>query len=130
MVLGQSDAVSDGLGMTFRCPQCEHEVVMETNSGETQLVQSLGVRIGPGHPSVPPLAGLRAHLSDVHPGALDEDPAFEPVWTPPAEERLAGHPLFLQPLIRKVNVDYARRRGLKEISPEVMDACKQAQPAP
>jgi hypothetical protein len=100
---------------------------MRTNSGEMQLVRSLGVRIGSTESSVPPLAGLRAHLSEIHEGALDEGPAFAPIWTAAAETRLAQHSQFLQPLIRKANADYAERHGVKEITPEVMDACRQAQ---
>jgi hypothetical protein len=130
VVRQRADTAPDNMSLAFQCPECGHEIVMQTNSGETQLVQSLGVRIGSPKVSVPPLAGLRAHLSAVHPDALDEDPAFAPHWTAAAEARLEQHSQFLQPLIRKANIDYARRQGLREITPEVMDACKRAQTAP
>jgi hypothetical protein len=36
------------LSVVYSCPECGYEMAMLTNSFETQLVQSLGVRIGPG----------------------------------------------------------------------------------
>ncbi len=128
LVQGCDDA-SPGLNPSFRCPECGHKIVMQTNSGEMQLVESLGVRIGSTKATVPPLAGLRAHLSDVHPGALSDDPEVAPNWSAAAQKRLAQHSQFLQPLIRRISVDYAQREGVKEITPEVMDACKQARAA-
>lgn len=35
------------LSVVFSCPECGYEMAMLTNAYETQLVQSLGVRIGP-----------------------------------------------------------------------------------
>ena len=35
------------LSAVFSCPKCGYEMAMLTNPYETQLVQSLGVRIGP-----------------------------------------------------------------------------------
>src|SRR5919202_5522370 len=38
------------LSVVYSCPQCGYEIAMLTNAYETQVVQSLGVRIGPeGH---------------------------------------------------------------------------------
>ena len=34
------------LSVVYRCPTCAHEIAMLTNPYETQLVQSLGVKIG------------------------------------------------------------------------------------
>ena len=36
------------LSVVYSCPECGYEMAMLTNPFETQLVQSLGVRIGPG----------------------------------------------------------------------------------
>jgi hypothetical protein len=43
------------LSVVYSCPECGYEMAMLTNPFETQLVQSLGVRIGPemGASSVP-----------------------------------------------------------------------------
>jgi hypothetical protein len=43
------------LSVVYACPECGYEIAMLTNAYETQVVQSLGVRIGPG---------LRADSSD------------------------------------------------------------------
>lgn len=100
---------------------------MLTNTGETQLVQSLGVHLGPGEGQVSPMAGLRAHLTGIKAGALTENTAPDPLWTEAAEARLASHPRFVQPIIRKTYTDYARQEGLREITPEVMDAARRVQ---
>ena len=36
------------LSVVYACPECGYEMAMLTNAYETQVVQSLGVRIGPG----------------------------------------------------------------------------------
>src|SRR5918996_6670818 len=35
------------LSVVYSCPECGYEMAMLTNAFETQIVQSLGVRIGP-----------------------------------------------------------------------------------
>ena len=51
------------LSVVYSCPECGYEMAMLTNAYETQVVQSLGVRIGPPAPSggagprAPALAG-------------------------------------------------------------------------
>src|SRR3954463_15101724 len=35
------------LSVVYACPECGYEMAMLTNAYETQMVQSLGVRIGP-----------------------------------------------------------------------------------
>ena len=35
------------LSIVYTCPECGYEMAMLTNAYETQVVQSLGVRIGP-----------------------------------------------------------------------------------
>ena len=114
------------LSLIFHCPSCGRDVAMLTNAAETQLVHSLGVRVGSSEAPVTPLAQLRAHLGGVRPEALTEDQAPEPTWTEAAEARLAKHPRFMQPVIRRTYIDYARQHGMPEITPEVMDAAQQA----
>src|SRR6185369_9092722 len=38
---------SGTLSVVYTCPACDYEIAMLTNPFETQLVQSLGVKIGP-----------------------------------------------------------------------------------
>ncbi|HUO85854.1 MAG TPA: hypothetical protein VM617_00570, partial [Thermoanaerobaculia bacterium] len=35
------------LSVLFTCPACDHQIAMLTNALETEMVSSLGVRIGP-----------------------------------------------------------------------------------
>ena len=39
------------LSVVYSCPECGYEMAMLTNAYETQVVQSLGVRIGPADAS-------------------------------------------------------------------------------
>ena len=58
------------LSVVYSCPECGYEMAMLTNPFETQLVQSLGVRIGPTErvecdeagvePRPPPAASARS----------------------------------------------------------------------
>ena len=121
----------DDASLAFCCPRCSYEIVMQTNTAETQLVRSLDVHIGPRNgPPPTPLAGLRTHLSGVGADTLTQTEDPEPQWTEAAEARLAEHPRFVQPVVRKVNNDYARRAGLEAVTPEVMDACRRAHRQP
>ena len=55
------------LSVVYACPECGYEMAMLTNPFETQLVQSLGVRIGPeagSGPSSAASAGARTPVAD------------------------------------------------------------------
>src|SRR6187200_3359689 len=39
------------LSVVYSCPECGYEMAMLTNAYETQIVQSMGVRIGPAEAS-------------------------------------------------------------------------------
>jgi len=110
--------------MVFRCPRCERAIAMLTNASETQLVHSLGVRIGSSATTTSPLEHLRTSLAQARGNALQADEGAEPVWTPEALQRLNAAPRFVQAMIRKTYSDYARQHGLREITPEVMDAAR------
>jgi len=58
---GQPD--DDGsMGITFKCPSCEWGMTMLINPGETQMVNTLGVKVG-GGPDLNPMAMMRSFLS-------------------------------------------------------------------
>ncbi len=120
------DPGAGSFSLAYRCPSCGHQIAMLTNAGETQLVQSLGVHLGGGDGSAQPLSALRSSLQRVRPEALAEDDGPEPTWNEAAEARLAQHPRYVQPVIRKTCTDYARKRGLRQITPEMMDAVQRA----
>ncbi len=55
------------LPVTFRCPSCDWGVTMLTNPQETQLVRTLGVKIGGSEVAPPPLEMMRGFLGGAHP---------------------------------------------------------------
>ena len=57
------------LSIVYACPECGYEMAMLTNAYETQVVQSLGVRIGPAEASAEPgTSGGRCPFSAMIPG--------------------------------------------------------------
>jgi DNA-directed RNA polymerase subunit RPC12/RpoP len=71
----QSTAGPDegSLTVTFACPACGHRVAMLTNPWETQLVRTLGVKVGGRAAEAPPFADVRASLARQRDGAFVED---------------------------------------------------------
>ena len=105
---------------------------MLTNPFETQLVQSLGVRIGPdaANPAGPSAkTGSNCPFAAMMP-ASDSVPA-EPItesisvrWTPGAEARLANIPEFVRPMARTGIETFARERGALEVDEQILDAAR------
>ena len=60
------------LSVVYSCPECGYEMAMLTNPFETQLVQSLGVRIGPD--DVERAASARTHAATAPPAAAARSP--------------------------------------------------------
>jgi hypothetical protein len=109
------------LSIVYACPECGYEMAMLTNAYETQVVQSLGVRIGPQVE-----AGGRCPFSAMIPGT-DESPAVEPVpvrWTAAAEARLAKIPEFIRPMARTGIERFAREKGAHEVDEGILDAAR------
>jgi len=124
------------LSVVYSCPECGYEMAMLTNAYETQIVQSLGVRIGPSDASGE--AGrLRAEgasagcpFSSMIPGAEEARPVQpgEPVpvrWTAGAEARLANIPEFVRPMARMGIEKFARERGAPEVDETILDAARE-----
>ena len=63
------------LTVTFRCPECGFRVAMLTNAFETQMVQSLGVKIGGRTTPPAPFEHLRASMAGARPDAFTEGPS-------------------------------------------------------
>src|SRR6185436_1883976 len=51
------------LTVTFRCPECGFRVAMLTNPFETQMVKSLGVKVGGRTEAPKPFEHLRASMA-------------------------------------------------------------------
>ena len=124
------------LSVVYSCPECGYEMAMLTNAYETQVVQSLGVRIGPGladgvsSTGSPTAAGGKCPFSAMIPGndAAAERAPTEPIpvrWTADAEARLANIPEFVRPMARTGIERFARERGTLEVNEEILDAARE-----
>jgi len=124
------------LSVVYSCPECGYEMAMLTNAYETQMVQSLGVRIGPD-PARPAssasgtsASGSKCPFSSMIPseGQSRPAPAEEsmPVrWTAAAEARLANVPEFVRPMARTGIERFARERGAAEVDETMLDAARE-----
>jgi hypothetical protein len=114
------------LSVVYACPECGYEMAMLTNAYETQVVQSLGVRIGPDAGAAAggaatsncPFAGI------VSPAERAADPATVR-WTAGAEARLANIPSFVRPMARTGIEQFARERGAAEVDESILDAARE-----
>lgn len=71
----QSTAGPDegSLTVTFACPACGHRVAMLTNPWETQLVRTLGVKVGGRTTEAAPFEQVRASLARQRDAAFVEE---------------------------------------------------------
>jgi len=124
------------LSVVYACPACGYEMAMLTNAYETQVVQSLGVRIGPGASVESVTASTASSASgggcpfvSMIPAAdnvtAPAQTASSPVrWTPAAEARLANIPSFVRPMAKTGIEQFARERGSAEIDEKMLDAAR------
>ena len=116
------------LSIVYSCPECGYEMAMLTNAYETQVVQSLGVRIGPegdqkASGSGCPFTGMIPATGEARP-----DQAAEPIpvrWTAAAEARLANIPEFIRPMARTGIERFARESGTLEVDEKILDAARE-----
>jgi hypothetical protein len=130
------------LSVVYSCPECGYEMAMLTNAYETQVVQSLGVRIGPenalgassGASASAPTSSTRCPFPAMMPateGTLEEaghvvstneEPPVR--WTSAAEARLANIPSFVRPMARTGIEKFARDNGSLEVDEKILDAAR------
>jgi hypothetical protein len=119
------------LSVVYACPECGYEMAMLTNAYETQVVQSLGVRIGPESESggkASSGSGTGCPFTGMIPGAGERSQADEPAavrWTAGAEARLANIPEFVRPMARTGIERFARERGAAEVDEKILDAARE-----
>jgi hypothetical protein len=137
------------LSVTFRCPECGFRVAMLTNPLETQMVQSLGVKVGGRTDAPAPFEHLRSSMASqradafegalaptsegstggcpfagmVGGGAASSQPTAA-VWTPEADARAERIPAFIRPMARRAIERYAESRGVATITEAVMDEAR------
>jgi hypothetical protein len=120
------------LSVVYACPECGYEMAMLTNAYETQVVQSLGVRIGPAEASAEAGASStsKCPFSGMIPatdGALPSQTS-EPIpvrWTAAAEARLANIPEFVRPMAKTGIEKFAREKGSLEVDETILDAARE-----
>ena len=120
-----SPPAGGSLSVVYSCPECGYEMAMLTNAYETQVVQSLGVRIGPAESAAS--TGGKCPFSAMIPGNGEAHPD-EPTpvrWTSGAEARLANIPEFVRPMARTGIEKFAREKGSMEVDDKILDEARE-----
>jgi hypothetical protein len=118
------------MAAVFACPSCQREIAMLTNPMETQLVSGLGVKVGGRTVPAQPMELTRGTMAEGRDQAFDEGDAGEVArpsrvtWNDTAVERLQLVPSFVRGMVKRIYTDYARERGIAEITPAVMDRAR------
>ena len=118
----------------FKCPTCGRTVALLANPMESQLVGSLGVKIGGRTLDPQPFEGIRTSVRGREDAFEDQGTGdggrgkgtsnHTPAWSSGANERLARVPGFVRGMVKRIYADYAAERGIGEITPEVMDRAR------
>jgi len=107
------------LTASFRCPACGRSVAMLANPYETQLVSSLGVKIGGTTiDGAEPMALAGEFL------ATPPEVPGSPRWDAESLDRLARVPSFVRGMVKRIYADWAKERGIVEITTAVMDRAR------
>jgi hypothetical protein len=116
-------------------------MAMLTNPMETQLVSSMGVKIGGREVPAQPMELARTSLEggrddafalseDIKPAAPEAEAAqgggaaLRVVWTSDAVGRLERVPSFVRGMVKRIYTDWARENNVSEITPDIMDRAR------
>ena len=130
----------------FVCPRCQYKIVMLTNPWETQLVQTLGVKVGgratPASPYEQVLGSLgrpqgqtqevdgarQAGSGCPFAGMLGEEERRETTtgipWAEGALVRIGRIPEFIRPMVQRAIERYALEQGYPTITDAIMDEAR------
>ena len=125
MKLMNVDPPEDGsLTIVYRCSSCAHEIAMLTNPYETQMVSSLGVKIGnePADTEGASKCPFSSVVQDMATGGEGSGAGFP--WTPDAITRLANIPEFARPMAKVGIEKFAQDNGLAQIDAQVLERAK------
>ena len=138
MKFGGYEGPEEGsLSIRFLCPSCGKSTALLTNPFETQMVSSLGVKIGGKTVPPEPMEQTRSALESEggkcpFANMLAEDQAAAPnkrpdgvAWTPEAEARLERVPGFVRPMAKKAIEKYAEQKGVREISESLLEEARE-----
>lgn len=136
------------MAAVFTCPSCEREIAMLANPMETQLVSSMGVKVGGREVPEQPMELVRGNLADGRADAFEDDDAAAASegaatsegaaasdagaparagrveWSDDAVERLGRVPSFVRGMVKRIYTDYAREREIGLITPAIMDRAR------
>ena len=117
------------LSVVYSCPECGYEIAMLTNAYETQVVQSLGVRIGPATDAAATTSAGKCPFPSMIPPLRAPAKCARPSPYPcaglaAAEARLANIPEFVRPMAKTGIEKFARDRGALEVDEKILDAAK------
>jgi len=113
------------LTVLYSCPSCGQEFAMLTNPYETQVVGSLGVKVGgdavaaEGESKCPFAGMVQGAAEGVGSGNV------EIPWTTEASSRLDNVPEFARPMAKKGIERYAMERGYERIDGLVLDQARE-----
>lgn len=138
------------LTVTFRCPECGFRVAMLTNPFETQMVKSLGVKVGGASGPAQPFQHITSSMAGARTDVFEGD-VFAPseatgrgcpfgamlneqtgeaeigvTWSPEAEARVERIPSFIRPMARKAIERFAEAQGHPIVTEAVMDEARGA----
>ncbi|MEM7351362.1 MAG: PCP reductase family protein [Acidobacteriota bacterium] len=131
MKIQHADPPDDGgsISAIFGCPTCSHRIAMLTNPYETQMVQSLGVKIGPGEeapaedsPAARAAAGGCPFSGMI--GDMERAKDDEVLWTASALQRLENIPEFVRPMAKQGIEHYAKSIGHEVVDDELMEEAR------
>lgn len=128
MAFDERAVPGDGtMAAVFKCPGCGRKTAMLANPMETQLVSSLGVKVGGRTVPDANFEGIRSGVATGRDEAFEAPPEAStgPVrWSVEAVERLGHVPSFVRGMVKKIYNEYARERGIEEMTPAVMDRAR------
>jgi proto-chlorophyllide reductase subunit len=113
------------LSVVYGCPDCGYEMAMLTNAHETQLVTSLGVKVG-SEEAVEAGAKKCPFSSMVAERGQTPFPESDPGmrWTAEASARMASVPEFVRPMAMSGIEKFAKESGYREIDLAVLDEAR------
>ncbi|HSM05589.1 MAG TPA: PCP reductase family protein [Longimicrobiales bacterium] len=149
MAFAERQIPGDGtMAAVFVCSACGREMAMLTNPMETQLVSSMGVKVGGRTVPEQPMEIVRTGLEEARPDAfveagaagVDESPAAGPAtqgpsasaavlpgrvtWSDEARERLERVPTFVRGMVKRIYTEWARDNGISEMTVPLMDRAR------
>ena len=112
------------ISVTYSCPACGYEMAMLTNPFETQLVASMGIKVGPAASAESdkpkcPFSGMVAAAEET-----EARPDNGVRWTAEASARMQSIPDFVRPMAKTGIERFAKESGLAEITLAVLDEAK------